>query len=170
MGSPTIYIDNVGGTGRIYFRSVTNPPVNSQLFPIAGLAADGSILPILVDKEGRTVIAPGSGTIPHYEAEEATTTPGIDQSLIAGTVPADTSRALAQVLVVTRVTGSFVVNVNGVAVGSGRTGPGCLGVMPWASGLPLEPGDEYEVLFRSRPNSPPQSVECYLQANDMSSA
>ena len=161
------YVEAAGGSKVYVNPQAPSQGVNTEVMPAAGLTADGKWIVIAVNPDG-TLPPPGSVMgAAHFDESQQDVTPGADQVLVDQLVPAGSTRTLSQVMVVTRVTGSFSVLQNGSVIGSGRTGPGCLGLMPFSPGRTLAPGDGYQVTFRSRPGAPEQSVECYVQATDV---
>jgi hypothetical protein len=168
MSSPPPYIRTVNNpTGNVYINPETNIP--TQIVPAGALSTSGVWVPILSDDSGVVYTQDGSSMVsgtPHFDDAEFETTPGEPQTLIDGVVPDNVSRAISQVQVVTRVTGSYAILADGVMIGSGRTGPGGTGHFTFSPPRPIAAGVEYQVQFTSRLNSPVQSVECYLQATD----
>jgi hypothetical protein len=155
-------------TGNVYIDPDTGMP--TQIIPGALLTPSGVWVPISGDENGMFVqMSSGIDGTPHFDDAQMAITPGQDQTLIDGVVPAGVTRSIGQILVVARVAGIFTVLANGAVIGSGRTGPGCFGLVPYNPARPLVAGTEYQVIFTSRLNAPPQSVECYLQATDNNS-
>jgi len=154
-------------TGRVYIDPNTGKP--TEIVPSGGLSPSGLWVPLALNEDGTLATTDIVG-VPHFDDAIEETTPGVEQTLIDETVPDGTTRNLSQVLVVTRVTGVFQVVSGDVVIGSGRTGPGGTGPMTWSPPRSLAAGTEYQVLFQSRENSPPQDVEAYVQATDMSTS
>lgn len=154
-------------SGRVYIDPLTGKP--TEIIPSGGLSPSNQWIPIKVAEDGTVFVESGGmvGT-PHFDDSIQDVDPGVDQVLIDHIVPANTIRNVSQVLVVTRVTGIFTVVANDEIIGSGRTGPGGTGPMIFNPPRPISSGVEYQVIFTSRLNAPVQSVECYLQASDIS--
>lgn len=157
-------------SSNFYVRPITKPPGDdqAQVYPAGGLTLEGKWVPLQVNDDG-TLPAPGSiaSMTPHFDDAQVDTDPGLEQLLIDQTVPDGVTRYLSSVILSTRVTGIFYVLANGSLIGSGRSGPGCTPIMTFNPMRSLAAGTDYQVLFTSRPNSPIQSVECYVQANDV---
>lgn len=153
-------------TGKIYINPNTGK--NSELYPMGGLTSTGIWVPIALNPDG-TLVQEGSSTSinPHFDDVQEDTTPGLVQTLVDNTVPVGVTRYIGSVILKTRVTGYFEILANGELIGSGRTGPGGDLGMNYTPMRPLIAGTEYLVTFKSRANSPVQSVECYVQANDL---
>jgi hypothetical protein len=97
----------------------------------------------------------------------ASTTPGVEQTLLSLTIPALTTRFVHQVVVVCRMEGSFRVLSDSSLIGSGRTGAAQSNVaFNFSPPRPLLAGSVLDVLFESRPNSPVVDVEVFVQAAD----
>lgn len=95
---------------------------------------------------------------------EGQTTPGVQQVLID--VEVDSDRLLLQAILICRMESKFVVLVDGVLKGSGRTGAANPNAyMSWQPGLPVTSGQRIELRFTQRPNSPSVDVEGYLQGS-----
>lgn len=154
-------------TGRVYIDPNTGKP--TEAVPAAGLSPSGLWVPLAMNEDGTLATSDIVGT-PHFDDAQDETTPGVEQTLISQTVPAGTTRNISQVIVATRVTGVFQVLSDDEIIGSGRTGPGGTGPMTWSPPRALAAGTEYQVIFQARDNSPPQDVEAYVQATDMSTS
>lgn len=156
------------GTGNIYWDPGSG--IASRIFPIAGLTQSGIWIPYRVSSDGSiTVITDTVGGTPYYDDYQGTTTPGVEQTLVDVVIPSSVQRQIYQVVVATRVTGEFFVTAGSEVIGSGRTGPGCVGNIIFTPPRPLDSGVEYKVLFTARVGSPAQDVECYVQATDQAS-
>lgn len=111
----------------------------------------------------------GGGT-PFYAdtpASGVVTEPGQDQELIKFTVPANTVRAISNVIVACRAEGKFTVMAGSAIIGSGRTGPASPNPkFPWTPSRPIQPGTEVKVLFHAAQGTYPRPIEAYLQASD----
>jgi hypothetical protein len=139
----------------------------TEYMPAGGLTASGQWVPLFLADDGSVIISEEGNTTPAFNDALEDVTPGAEQTLASETVPAGFRRLIHQVLVVTRVSGAFQVLSGTDVIGSGRTGPGCSGVMPFNPPRPMAPGTNYKVLFTSRLNAPVQDVECYVQAADV---
>lgn len=153
-------------SGNVYINPNTGVP--TQIVPAGGLTDTGLWVPLKLNADGTisATVTENQGT-PHYDDAVATTTPGVEQTLIGQTVAAGNTRYLYQVILATRVTGIFEIFSNGDLIGSGRTGPGCVPVVTFLPARPVMENILYEVKFTSRLNSSAQSVECYVQAADV---
>lgn len=158
-------------TGKVQISPINindTPPIPTTGVPALGLTQDGLWIPFLLNSDG-TLPAPGSMTtmVPHFDDIATDSTPGVIQELLNNTVPSNVTRYLSNVIVKTRVTGSFEVLANGSVIGSGRTGPGGSPNMNFNPMRPLVTGTVYEVQFTSRDDSAETDVECYVQSNDI---
>lgn len=107
-----------------------------------------------------------SGTPVFFEMSSLTT-PGVEQTLVSFTVPAETTRMLHRVIIVCRMEGSFRVLSDGSVIGSGRTGAAQPNVFfDFTPPRPVSEGTVIDVLFEARTNSPPVYVEVFVQAAD----
>ena len=109
-----------------------------------------------------------SGT-PFYRRAKTTTTPGTEQTLDTFTVGTDTADRvnLTQTNLSCSFTGKMRVTLNGEEIASRRTSPSVKNVdADWYPARPLEAGDVLAVLFKQRSDSPPVSVEAYVQGTE----
>lgn len=153
-------------TGKVYIDPLTGIP--TELVPAGTLTPTGAWVPLMSDENGVLFVQSDTTMVgtPHFDDSQNDITPGLEQTLIDETVPANTTRNLSQLVLSTRVTGAYSVMAGAEMIMSGRTGPGTFPVIPFSPPRPLEAGTEYQVLFTSRLNAPVQGVECYLQSTD----
>lgn len=123
-------------------------PVANKFFFVRG---EGGSLPVFVF-EGE----------PHQESGSDLTTPGIEQTIISVTVPASKLWKMRDARVVCRAHGTFVILIDGVLAGSGRTGPGQPnGKFPWSPFIRAEAGQLVEIKFLETVG-PECDLEAYL--------
>lgn len=155
--------------GKVYIDPVGSK-LNTEIMPAGGITSSGKWIPLSLNEDGTLPSPSVMAGIPYYDDAQEPTDPGVEQLLISATVPVGVTRYISSVIVKTRVTGSFEILAGAQVIGSGRTGPGGSPTMNFTPARPLSAGVEYKVNFTSRPNSPVQSVECYLQADDITTS
>lgn len=106
----------------------------------------------------------GGGEV--YFNFDGLSTPGVEQTLISTTVPADTTRRLDLAVMVSRFEGTFRIYADSELIGSGRTGPGQKASFAWDPKRPFLEAAVIELKFTQRQNSPPQNIEAYLMGID----
>lgn len=153
-------------TGKVQIDPNTKIPTTG--IPALGLTLSGQWVPLLLNDDG-TLVDSGQTSMftPYFDDSIDDTDPGVEQTLIDEVVPDGMTRYLSSVILKTRVTGSFQILAGLEVIGSGRTGPGGAPTMNFNPMRPLSAGTEYKVNFTARTNSPVQSVEAYVQANDL---
>lgn len=103
----------------------------------------------------------------HFAQAQTVTTPNVLQTLISETVPNGKLRSLARAVVTCRQEGVANIKVDGVIVGTMRTGASSPnGVFEWTPKYPVGAETEIKVEFTARQGSPIVDVEGYLQAVD----
>lgn len=101
--------------------------------------------------------------VPKHFAFQGVTTPGIVQTLLTVLNPANMDRDLYQVVVVCEFSGIILVKLDGIVIGSGRTGPGeKQALIPWTPPYPSLSEQTILVTFQQRSSSPVVPVEAYL--------
>lgn len=92
------------------------------------------------------------------------TDPGVAQTLINYTVPANKQLVITQVFVACRIEGKMLLKHGSDVIGSGRTGAAYpKDLVTFAPLYTVPEGDVVQVIFESRSNSKQADVECYLQ-------
>ena len=108
----------------------------------------------------------GTPGTPVFFDDARVSTPNVAQDLIDITVPASTTRKLQKVVVICRSSGKYIVTVDGVTIGSGRTGAASTNsVFEWPSGRSAAQNTNIKITFTQN-SGPAQDIECYLMALD----
>lgn len=109
----------------------------------------------------------GSGAGNPFFASGSDVTDQSAKTLVDVTVPVATTRNITKVVVTTKTSGKFEIKIDGVVVGSGRTGPGQPNVeftfLPYRG---ASAGQQITIEHTSA-SGPPSDVEAYLMATDL---
>lgn len=104
-----------------------------------------------------------------FEVADTVTTPGIEQTIIAYTVPAGFSVNFLRVDIATQFEGDWIIYHEADIVGAGRTGP----ARPSPSGIEWVPyesvvaGDTFEVKFTQDSYRPATEIKAFLQGRKL---
>jgi hypothetical protein len=110
-------------------------------------------------------IYPGEGTFFYFFGAS---TPGVEQTVVDCTVPADKWRYLHRLVVDCRLESQFKIEVDGAVVGSGRTGPARpQGGMVWTPGRIVYPGSRILAKITLRPSPVAPEIGVWLQSSDL---
>ncbi len=122
------------------------------------LRGEGGVLPVSFSEAGDPV----------HLASQALTTPNVTQDLITDTVPVGKTRKLNQAFVACRQSGSYTITLDGVIIGSGRTGPANPNsIFTWNPRVSALAGQELKISFLQISGTPVVDVEAYLMGSDI---
>ncbi len=104
---------------------------------------------------------------PFFEEFKGDSIPGSQQTLIDITVPANTTKNLSMVRVVSRAESLWELFEGGNILASGRTGPGHVtDEQIWQELRPVGEGKNIKLMFKQVANTPILPVEAYLTGSD----
>jgi hypothetical protein len=106
--------------------------------------------------------------VPFNKKFEGVTTPGVKQTLINETIPASKKVNLLQLFVTCRLEGKIEIEVDGVNIGSGRTGAGKPDFhFSWLPYEEVPTGKVLKVFFTASSWRPSTDVEAWMQAREI---
>lgn len=117
---------------------------------------------ILVELGGST-----PGVPYHLNDVGVTDVIGVPKDILTSTVPAATTKSIANVFVSTRAAGRFEITIDGTKVGSGRTGNSNMNVQfEFSPAISVATGLEVKVSFTLLRGQVGQDVEVYMMGTD----
>lgn len=113
------------------------------------------------------IVTDGMSGAFHEDITGGITTPGSDQTLISGVVPAATTRNLEKVIIALRQESRWTLTADGDVIASGRTGANHPeSNFEWSNARPLLAGTVYVLSLTARAQSQASDVEGYIFSSD----
>jgi len=172
-----IYVTVVNSFASLLDRSLKNhlegvDLVNDQGMPWVLQDPDDGLWYLAKGSKGCLTIDGSVSTAPAgtavFNDVQATTTPGVEQTLFSFSVPALTTRNLTSLIVTCRLPTTFNLYAGGAIIATGRTGAGNPNAgFVWAPARGIATGVTVELKLLARAGLPATDAEAYLMSSDI---